>query len=85
MKTDRQIIEQLHKALDGLHVTFEGARDNIFHWYVSDTFASTAREKALDALKAARDHRDAKPPTLIADDDGTTRLTLNGTPKPNHD
>jgi hypothetical protein len=62
MKTDRQIIDQLHEALRNLHVTCETARDNIFNWYIGDTFAGEARRKALEALKSSRDHSDAKPP-----------------------
>jgi flagellar biosynthesis/type III secretory pathway protein FliH len=63
MKTDRQIIDQLHRALDSLHIACETSPPRVSEWYSTGMFSRTARERALEALKAARDHhRDAKPP-----------------------
>jgi flagellar biosynthesis/type III secretory pathway protein FliH len=60
MKTDRQIIDQLHRALDSLHLACETSPPDIYEWYSAGIFGPEAREKALEALKAARDRIDAE-------------------------
>jgi hypothetical protein len=68
MKTDRQIIDQLHRALDSLHIACETSPPRVSEWYSAGIFGTEARERALEALKAARDHSDAKPPAEEANE-----------------
>jgi flagellar biosynthesis/type III secretory pathway protein FliH len=68
MKTDRQIIDQLHKALRDLHIVCETGPPDIYEWYSAGMFAPAAREKALEALKSSYDHSDAEPPAEEANE-----------------
>ncbi len=43
-------IEELHKALDELHITCECAHPDIRDWYLSDPFAKEARQNAIEIL-----------------------------------
>jgi hypothetical protein len=68
MRTDQQIIDQLHKAVLSLLAVCDEA--DIFGWAVDDTVTSTARKNAFEALKASNAHHIAAVTPPPADETG---------------
>ena len=43
-------LEKCRTALDKLHIACETSMPEIYDWYLTDSFASEARENAIEAL-----------------------------------
>ena len=50
LSASQQEARRLREALDKLHIVCETSKPEIYDWYLTDSFASDARQSALEAL-----------------------------------
>ena len=43
-------VQELHHALDQLHMVCECSRPEVYSWYCNDPFAQAARQEAIEVL-----------------------------------
>ena len=52
LSASQQEVRRLREALDKLHIVCETSKPEIYDWYLTDPFASEARQSALEALSS---------------------------------
>ena len=52
LSASQQQARRLREALDKLHIVCETSKPEIYDWYLTDPFASDARQIALEALSS---------------------------------